>query len=558
MLQQYRSTLHQLSAEYPLIRMALLHHRSKRGGPLMYRDKPSLIELLIDQPSLDEVVICKCVQNGVTEIQIMLALERAGWEGRIVAYVLPTHSARDRFVTTRVNPLLEKVAAYRARCPGGDLLAARKGVRAFGSLKLKRFGAGELMFLGSNTPTDFREFSTDVIIIDELDDCDPTNLALARDRLRASDHPQEVRLGNPSIPRVGISRLYDDTDQRLYHFQCDHCNERQPMDWFLNIVKRGEDGSWVPRDTWAAKNRGQGGDMPLRPVCRRCDKPFNRVGESSQWVATNMGVERRGYRMSRLDILSEDLWELYVEFMAAQGDTAALASFFSGILGLAYEHAGSRLTGTMLQAVAIGHARDMIGGDRYRRLTVTAGVDVGAVLNLTITVIQRSADPDNPRRIARLVIAYRSFEEIADALERFHVDLCVIDADPETRKCEELRDYFRDESDVDCIVWLCRFHPHPRVDREKYGMRLDYGAQLVTVNRTGVFDAAFDDIAEQRRQFPGDVFQVMGWSQQMCAPARRLNERGSMIIWTKGPPDHYRLSDVYDRVALDLLGRLGG
>ncbi len=44
----------------------------------------------------------------------------------------------------------------------------------------------------------------------------------------------------------------------------------------------------------------------------------------------------------------------------------------------------------------------------------------------------------------------------------------------------------------------------------------------------------------------------------MRVPTRVLNEQKGRIIWESGNgADHYRLSDIYDRVAYDLL-ELGG
>lgn len=98
MLEQYHSTVAGVAGLSPLLRMALVYHRNTRGQPLQFRDKPYLIELYTDITSLDDVVVRKAVQTGVSELCIQLALERAGWGGRIVAYVLPTYSIRDRFV----------------------------------------------------------------------------------------------------------------------------------------------------------------------------------------------------------------------------------------------------------------------------------------------------------------------------------------------------------------------------------------------------------------------------------------------------------------------------
>jgi hypothetical protein len=563
MLDQYHSMMAGVAAEYPLLRIAVLHHRNTRGLPLTFRDKPYLVEMYTDLPSCEDAVVRKAVQTGVSELCIQLALERAGWAGRIVAYVLPTYSIRDRFVQKRVDPLLQQVKAYRHRCPGGEQspTAGQAGRNRSGNLKMKQFGEGSMLFLGSNTPGDFVEFSADMLIIDEFDQCDPSNLAKARDRLRASPYPQEVRLGNPSLPRVGISRLFDDSDARRWFHKCGRCGHRQPLDWFGSVVERDDDGEWVLRDRTRAKHlQGMRAshakpDLDPRPVCRACKEPFSRVASGGLWVPQHPDRQVRGYTMSRLDVLSDSLWSLFLEWQKAQGDNDRMSAFYTSVLGIPFEFSGARVTHTMLGDAAVGAELDYLGGDQYAERIVTCGVDVGSVLNVTVTVVEPPAEgTEEPVRRALWVGAMRTFDEVADVLRRYHVDLCCIDAGPETRMAQGLRDQFINEGG--CVVWLCRFHPTPRVGVQRSGMRLDYQSQVITVDRTAVFDATFDDLRNGTRLFPSDVFTVLAWADQMRAPVRVLDENRGRIVWTKGV-DHYRLADVYDRVAYDLL-EMGG
>lgn len=564
MLEQYHSVMGGVAGEHPLLRLALVHHRNTRGQPLSFLDKPYLVEMYTDLPKLDDTVIRKAVQTGLSELCIQLAFERAGWAGRIVAYVLPTYSIRDRFVKKRVNPLLQHVPAYHERCPGGgESSGGPKTSRAAGNLKMKQFGDGTILFLGSNTPGDFLEFSADILVIDEFDGCDPGNLAKARDRLRASPYPQELRLGNPTMPRVGISKLYDESDGRLWFHQCGQCGHRQPLDWFSSVVERTDDGVWVPRDRSRAKAltnfaaKRANFDADIRPICRKCKEPFDRVAAGGLWVPAHPGRLTRGYAMSRLDVLSDSLWALFMEWQKAQGDNDRLSSFYTSVLGVPFEFSGARLTHALLGTSATGMPLDALGLGEYDNAVITAGIDVGTVLNVTVTAVEAPKKPgDDPVRRCVWVGAVRTFDEVAQILRRYHVGVACIDAAPETRMAQGLRDQFIHEGG--CVVWLCRFHPTPRVGVQKYGMRLDYQANIITVDRTAVFDATFDDIRNGIRVFPEDVFTVLGWSDQMRAPVRVLDETRGRIIWVSGTAaDHYRLSDIYDRVAYDLL-EMGG
>ncbi len=523
--------------KWPLLGIAMRHHRTTRGDPLSFKDKPYLIELYCDAPNIDGFDAMKAVQVGWSELLIQLALERTGWAGRICAYVLPTYQLRDRFVQRRVHPVLQSVEAYKALLPGGNL----------GSLRIKEFGKGSLLFLGSNTPNDFIEFSADVVIVDEFDRCVQSNLALARDRLRASPYPQLFRIGNPTLPGVGVAALFDASDGRRWHHTCTHCGERQPLEWEVNVVDRDSAGRWCVRDT----ERAAAGE--LRPVCRRCGQPFIRGEERGEWVAERPSEPRRGYQISRLDVLSQDLRQLWHEWREAQGNSAKLSAFHCSVLGRPYTPKGASVDMESLAAAASGPPMDHGGADRLDGEIVVAGIDVGAELNVDISILRIDEETKKHHRIGIWTGTVRTFEQLYDMLVRYRVNCAVVDARPETRKAQELRDKCM-ASGV-CDLWLCQFHATDRIGHEDYGMRLDHTRRVVTVDRTQLLDATMDDLRVNppRRIYPEDVWSVKGWQDQMQAPKRVLSARGDRYIWDEGnADDHYRFSDAYQRIAMDL------
>jgi hypothetical protein len=558
MIAQYSGTLATIAKEHPVLGLGLCVHESTRGKPLSFKARPYLVEIYADARSLDEVCFMKAVQTGISELEIQVMLDAAGWRGRIAAYILPTYSVRNRFVQQRINPLLKRVRAYRDRSQGGDIedLGQRnqKQKTGGGNLALKRFGSGALLFMGSGTDNDFVEFSADMMIVDEYDRCKQENLALASDRLRESPYPQKVWISNPTLPGVGIADMYKSaSDRRKWFHQCDRCGERQHIDWFVNVVERNDAGKYRLRD----RARDEPGAFP-RPICRRCRRPFERTPAGGLWVPELSGPGlMRGYQMSRLDVLDESLFDLFDEWAKAQGNPEKIKAFYRSVLGRPFEFEGSQLSVEQLEAVLDNDvSMDHVGGDHYSKRVVVAGVDVGAVLHVNVAIVEYDEDSENPLRNEVLTCTVSSFEAVADILRRFHVDIAVVDAMPEIHKAQELRDEF--VNDGGCQVWLCRFYPTPRVGAQKYGMRLDYQARIVQVDRTSVFDVSFNDIVEGRRSFPADVLAVEAWVEQMRAPVRVVDRDKGRITWTEGNrDDHFRLADVYERVAADLLG-MGG
>lgn len=554
----------------PLLHLARTVHRNRRGQPMSFRSRPYLIPLYAELGTYrGEVVHMKGVQLGLTELLITLAVHHAGWRDRIVAYALPTFDVRNRFVGERVDPILSRVPAYNERLPGEAYGPPEKGGT---SLKRKRMGMhGSILFLGSNTESDFIELSADTALIDEYDNCDWSNLAKVKDRVREGRDPLILWASNPR--RVGgIEAKYRDGTQSQWFHRCGRCGERQPLDWENNFVRRSDSGQWVPRDTERAGDRTMG---DLRPTCRRCEKPFDR-GEKGCWV-DKFEADVWSLHNSRFDRLAtphdpQPIRGYFVEWLLAQGDTAKLTAFWAGVSGLLYSPRGSQVTQSMIEAVATGPVIDYVGGPQYAEPVVVMGVDVGSVLNVQIDVVEwvepdipEDSDVDlgedvvppepQPHRRTAWVGVVVDFEDLHEMFRRYHVDVAVIDADPETRKCKELVE--RADREGHTQVWMCRFFAVARVGRNTFGMLPKPKESLVHVDRTMVFDATMDDFLEGRHELPKDVKTVNAYVEQTRAPVRQLNDKGRWIWDEAGKADHYRLSDVYARVAAEIYGAGG-
>ena len=546
MLDNYKSLMGQVNSKFPLIGQAMIHHANTRNQPMSFKNMPYLPQMYRDIPNLDNCCVQKAVQTGFSEFMILLSIYEAGWLGRIVAYTLPTFSLRDRFVSNRVNKILMNSKAYRDKLPSEKDL---------GNNKIKKFGDASLLFLGSNTAGDFVEFSADTFIIDEIDQCDFDNLAKAPDRIRASSHPKMYKLGNPTLPNIGISKLYDLSDQRLWYQRCEHCNKFMSLNWFDHFVHKNDNGVYVPRDPAIKESAIDINNITyfkqhLRPVCNFCHKPFYRRN-TGEWAAMYPSrVDNAGYRMTRLDVLTQDTAELYVEWIQAQGNSSKISTFYTSVLGQPFEFAGAKITSEMLHECSQDYEMLYYGDDSLKDQVVSMGIDVGALLNIQISTQYLDPKTNEPKRKTLFVGAARSFEEIQSMMETFHVNTCVIDSMPELRKAQELRDWGLDN---DIAVWLCRFYPTPRIGKEKYGRKFDYSKRIITVDRTQIMDVTFDELRFNDRQYPIDAYNVIGWADQMKAPVRVYNEAKSKIEWIEGSKaDHYRFADVYDKIAFDL------
>jgi hypothetical protein len=544
-----------LHTEYPLLGLARAHHRNRRGAPIGFLDKPSLIPLYANLPRMERADFCKAVQTGISELFIQLMLYKAGWEDRIVAYVLPTYGISTRFVSERIDPLLSEVPAYIARAPGGE---EGSKTSSRGSLSRKRFGKiGSLLFLGSNSESNFVEFTADTMIVDELDECDASNVSKVTDRLRESAAPQLLRVSNPSTPNVGIHKAWKDGSRARYHHACSRCGEYQAFDWLAHFIRRQSDGTWTPRDTERAGNPSLG---DLRPVCRRCREPWTPTGRG-YWVA-EYPDKSPSFHMSRLDILGKGVQiyrQYFAEWVKAQLSSHDLKAFWRGVLGWPYEAAGQRVTDELLELCSEGEPYNEPAPlpEVIKDRNYIMGVDVGSVLNFFVDELEALPDYAGYKRKARYVGAVTDFEDIIKIIELYGVQACVIDAQPETRKAKELRDYFINNGG--CSVWLCRFHPQARVGKDAFGLKMEYVEHVVTVDRTQLLDTTMDEFRNNTRRMPSDFATIPGLSEQLKAPSRVFDHEANRFVWREGnDADHYRLADAYSRVAQEIFDRMGG
>lgn len=549
-------TLSSLGRAHPLLGGAMTRHQTSRGTPMSFVGREYLVELyaVALREGFDAV---KAPQLGLSELLIQLALQEAGWEGRIVAYALPTGDLRNGFVGRRVNRLLRDVAAYRQRVPGVDLEDLRKG--GTGSLKLKKLGAGQVLFLGAGSDGDFVEFSADTLILDEYDLCwaaSELNVLKAADRLLESSRPKVYRLGNAETSRRGISSIYEEGDAREWHWKCPRCGEWQPIDWLRNVVDE-QDGTPKLLDARAAGDPSR--DVGL--LCLRCRRPFLREEAPKRcWVPHRVGAGRKSYRMCRWDSTRTPVRALWTSYLQARISATKLKAWWRAVAARVYEPSSGRLTHSDVMGAAILPPLDLSA-----RAT-TAGIDVGTLCHFVSSILVRGPTGHLERR-AVWVGSISDEAGVIDALKRHRVEVAVIDGAPEPRFAARVRNAARE---FGCKVYVCSFTGGlvSKATDELFGLVRKPEGNGISVDRTQVFDAAADGIRQGRligesdpelpypdvgedfaRLWPSDVDTALGFVSQVCEPVRAIDEKGR-AYWTKTErADHYRLADVYDLVA---------
>jgi hypothetical protein len=456
-----------------------------------------------------EIVVKKATQIGVSAYLIRWSLFYADTRGWSVLYIFPTVKQLYDLSDARVQPLIDNTEYLRGRVP-------RTRVQNKG---LKGVGLGLVYFRGSERKRALDSVDADAIAFDEYDTLTQENLPDAERRVSGSEHGLVRRVGVPSVPDFGVSAGYERSDQRQWLVKCEGCGEWQPIDFWANVDQES-----------------------MLVVCKDCRKPLDVA--TGQWVAKHPGRDMRGYHAPRLIVPR-----------IARNENGALASivaeskkrkpyevtvFHNKDLAEDYAPAEGRLTLAVIQAAqTAGGGYEMktaYTGDRL----VTMGVDVASTRNLNVRISEHLRD--GVKR-ALYIAEAKSFDEIADLIRRFRVNMAAIDHLPEHRLAMGLAERFAG------MVYLVNYSA-PTIGPV---MTVNEGLRTASVRRTEAIDATFQQMREQRNWLPLNL--PWDYAQQMTSLVRHVtvDDTDKVVVSYKatGPHD-YAQAEVYDMVAGEL------
>ena len=539
------------------IEWALTHYKL-HGRDLTFAEHAYLLEMLLEEHP--EQVVMKSAQVGISEMLVILAFWVADELQKTVLYLFPTRGHIGDFVRQRVDPAIDGSQYLKDRVAGKNAWqnkALNTQSASVANIGLKRVGRGFLFFRGTKSRNDLISVPADLLIEDELDEMVIENLPLAEERLAASDLKWIRRVSTPWFPGGPIDRAFEVSDGRRWTIKCDHCGHWQWLDWYRHIVREVDEGkegiTYAPRDESISLDvaKGLAGNLwretessllqDVSAVCEKCNGKADRLARG-RWVPANPGRSVVGWHVSRLHSVRKTLASLYHDFMHSQGSANELAIFHRMALGQPYDVAGDGLTRATMEMLAKTYDPDKMSGE-----FTTCGIDVGSKLNLQVSRY------NNGKRVIVYKNAVQSFERVKSIIDTFRVNLVVVDSLPETREVKR----FRDEQ------------PHGRVYLASFGLKCEGQAQNETdwlrfdhlnahvrCDRTMSFDEATHALVAESPKciFPTQFLSDTDWIDQMCAPRRHLitnNEGKTRAIWDEGGrPDHYRLADIYDYLAM--------
>lgn len=314
----------------------------------------------IDDPGIERITVIKSARIGYTSLLTGVIASYVANQPSPILAVLPTSDDARDYAVGDVEGTFDASPALRG------LLDADADETGRSTLLSRRFSGGSLKLVAARSPRNLRRHNARVLLLDEIDgfeigqEGDP--IKLAEMRTLAFRDRKIIAGSTPIFDHGPVSRLYAESDQRVFEVPCPDCGGFHEIRW-ANIV--WPDGK-PAEAAWACP--GCGSVIPERHKARMVDL--------GRWRATQPHVDgHAGFRINALvSPHANAAWgKLAAEFVRAKEHPATLQTFANLTLGEAWREAQDDLDEHELAA-----RREPFGlPDRIppEVLIVTAGVD---------------------------------------------------------------------------------------------------------------------------------------------------------------------------------------
>jgi hypothetical protein len=473
----------------------------------------------------------KAAQLGYTEAMINIALFQLDVCGRDVLYILPnTKPVATDFSITRIDKTIEISPHIKQMFSGG-----------ISNVGLKQCGSNSFYIRGANSKSGLKSIPTGVIIFDEFDEMDQTNINLAEERSSGQKFTLDWKISTPTLPDVGINALFNDSTREHYHFRCPRCSKFIQLKFPENLVITSDDpNSEELRQTHI--------------ICGECKgllphEQKHEMFKSAEWVPENRGRITRGFYVNQLYSPALQPWKIAKLYLTSRNDPVAELEFYNSKMGMPFKPSGAQIDDQMIAELV----KDYLMLDSCRsNYCVTMGVDVGKVLHVEVTgwdLTECSALDLNAGAKAQVLWAgeLQDFKQLDPLMVNYAVKSCVIDIMPETREAEAFAKRFYGR------VRCCRYNPHIAARTLSSGSDIQKQDIYVVVNRTNWMDQSLGRFRNRSivvpRNIPKDYLEHI--KTPMRAPYR--DKEGQTVYRYETPgnkPDHYAHARNYSEIAL--------
>jgi hypothetical protein len=280
--------------------------KNEVGQPIEFRQHRFLLDIYADRTPIQ--VIRKASQVGASTMEILRVLHDAIFLGINQIYTLPTTDDVYKFVPSKVNQIMRMNPSIKARIDPKNI----------DSVEQKQIDKAFIFFKGTFTEREAIMLTSDRNVHDELDKSKPEVVRDYASRMGYSKVRSQHYFSTPTVPDFGIDKLFEQSDQKHWRFNCPHCNYRQFMLWEKNV------------------------DIEQRIyTCQKCHQELTpqQISELGSWEARYPDREISGYWISQMNCPWRTADDLMKEMEKAEDETY----FYNFILGLPYLSAEQKI-----------------------------------------------------------------------------------------------------------------------------------------------------------------------------------------------------------------------
>lgn len=497
---------------------------------LDFANHPYLLALY--QETAREMCVFKASQMGASEYLISYAFHCCDMRSATVLYVFPTDTHVSDFSSSRIGPAIEAseylqsvVVDASGRSRGADRVRLKRVRNRF------MYCRGAKVNKQGNAPQ-LKAVDADVVIFDEVDEMDARAPAIARKRIGHS-HIGEIRaVSTPTYRGTGIHSWWLDSDQREWFIQCGSCGLQQFMTRSHVILEYDDLDRPV---AWHGQAEGR-----AYVACEKCGAELDRLAVG-RWIARRPEKSRVGYHLTKLFSPYADVLNMVLALKEI--DQTARKENINQDWGEPYIPTGGQLTDEALDDARRDYIHKPVGRERCRM-----GVDVGKFLHV---VIRSPEDRETGERAQRWAGTVSEFDDVADLMRRYRVDVCVVDALPETRSARTFQDSCKPGQ-----VWLAYYVIQKTGSKKEAAIQLVEKDGIVNLDRTRTLDGMLTRIMGGSFTLPTSARDIPDYYGQMQAIVRILEDHhsGKVAVYHSDGDDHFAHAENYCSVACNLPG----
>ena len=523
-------------------------YRTIRGNKFSFKQHPYQKAIINDMHP--KQVVCKAAQLGISEIM----LTKVFWFGDYsiggpsakIIYTFPTFNDMLTYSAARIPPIIQESAIIKECDYGFDDVVINEEehppyiqtMMVTDSAKMKRIRDTFLFLKGTMGDNSAISIDSDWNIHDEVNFSNQGILNKFKSRIGASKLAWEYNFSTPTIPEYGVSKMYNNSDQRCWFIKCPHCGKSYEMDFEKNVFR-------LPSQL-ASK---QGRKYIYR--CHHCGNEItDKTRTNGQFVALSPSVKSlRGYHLTKMlnPRISADA------LIESKNGYRRKADFYNFDLGMPYSEKTTALTKEVLEPLkrTLGYEYDMRGFASPEDYAVM-GVDQGDTLWVEISV--KDKDTGKPKIIYCEKVDYTDyddedpFQRLPELMERYNIWVCVIDALPNKNSSRWFKNKYLKDNRV-YMAYYTRTKDGDVTTNDKDG--------VVNIDRTETFKYTFNRIYNGEIAIPvgADIMEI--WEEHMTNLKKETVENedtGDVSeMFVKTGPDHFNHAHLYNEVARTIL-----